>query len=148
MAKCPVCKEFINGYEWTVTKTGKKWLKSMNGQWHDCPKSTSKYTGKSKEKWFLLKAEDYIYCDMCGNWLLSPSTKEKHPDLHYISMDEHIKLQHPNNEILDRVDFIVPMLREVNDVRETEEQAKDRIRKEWKMEKRNNVYVLKGKFSS
>ena len=138
MAKCPVCKEFIDGYEWKPTKSGKKWLFSASGKGHDCPKSTSKF--KSNEtyvKRIPLIDKNFIFCNLCGNWLLNAEAHEKYPKLHYISMEVHIKTSHPNGEILDDIDF-----------KAVSNNEKERIRIKWNQPKRTTPYKLIGKFVS
>jgi len=49
--QCPICKEFLVGFTWTKTKTGKNWLKGKDDKWHDCPnKKLSKKTASAHKK--------------------------------------------------------------------------------------------------
>jgi hypothetical protein len=130
MAKCPICKEMIIGYEWTKTKSGKKWLANSDGKWHDCPKSTSKFS-KTSDKWITLKAIDHEFCNMCDSWLITFNAKKKYPQLHYISMEDHIKTFHPNDEILDEIDM-----------KPISEEQKEKFRISWNKPKRTTIYVL------
>ena len=52
-------------------------------------------------------------------------------------MTEHLKVFHPNNEILDDIDFMV-----------ISDEEKNKKRMEWKMPKTNKKYILKNKFVS
>jgi hypothetical protein len=72
--KCPICNQFLVGFEWTKTAKGKNWLKHKEkGEWHDCPnkklkKKTSTSPGQRKI-WpqgsvFLQNMSDN--CDACG----------------------------------------------------------------------------------
>jgi hypothetical protein len=49
--QCPICKEFLVGYNWAKTKTGKNWLKNKDDTWHSCPnKKFAKKTASSHKK--------------------------------------------------------------------------------------------------
>lgn len=54
VVKCPICNQFLVGFEWTKTAKGKNWLKHKEkGEWHDCPnkklkKKTSSSPGQRK----------------------------------------------------------------------------------------------------
>lgn len=53
VTQCPICKEFLVGYKWTKTKTGKNWLADKDNKWHDCPnKKFSKKTASKSKKLF------------------------------------------------------------------------------------------------
>lgn len=148
MAKCVVCKEFIVGFEWTPTKSGKKWLADKNGNWHDCPKSQSKFVRKSLFS-TPLTAKDHEYCDMCDRWLITKECNERRPEIHYISREDHNEKFHPNGEILDDIDFIVPtMIDKDNGEKETIQESRMRIRKEWNHSGRTEKYKLNGKYVS
>lgn len=105
MAKCPVCKEYLTGFEWTKTKTGKNWLADTSGNWHDCPENVGKY--QKKTKFIILKSKDYRFCDLCGRWFLTEEANKKYPETNYIDFGWHIKTFHPNGEILDEYDFMI-----------------------------------------
>ena len=137
MAKCPVCKEFIDGYEWKVTKSGKKWLFNASGEGHDCPANQNKLSNSKYVKRVPLTDKDHIFCHLCGNWLLSEEAHIKYPKLHYISTKEHIKSLHPNGEILDDIDFKC-----------VSDDEKEKIRIKWNQPKRTTQYKLIGKFVS
>jgi hypothetical protein len=79
--KCPICNQFLVGFEWTKTAKGKNWLKHKEkGEWHDCPnkklkKKTSTSPGQRKI-WpqgsvFLPHQYDSnepgFYCLTCGH---------------------------------------------------------------------------------
>jgi len=87
MAKCPICKQELSGFNWTKTKNNKNWLADKDGNWHDCPNNNG------KKKYVMSKASDFVFCNMCGNF---------HEDL-----DEHVKKHHPRGEILDNIDYMV-----------------------------------------
>lgn len=123
-----------------TTKTGKKWLQDSNGKWHDCPKSTNKYTGKQSkgfEKWVKripLTDKDHLFCDMCDRFLLSPETHEKYPLYTFVSTEDHNDMFHPNGEILDNIDFIV-----------ISDEEKEKLRIKRNQPKRTVKYIAKGK---
>ena len=72
------------GYEWTKTKTGKKWLFSKKeGRWHDCP-LTSKNKNKSEDNLSLLgkfNKDDYDFCDLCSGFYFKESVFINYPQL-------------------------------------------------------------------
>jgi hypothetical protein len=108
MSTCPACtKDLGSNWVWSPTKKGKKWLKNTkSGEWHDCPKSTFK--GKSnfqERKWIKATAKDHEQCEFCGNWLYTREAHLEHPTWNYISMEDHVKMFHPNGEIMDEIDF-------------------------------------------
>lgn len=111
MARCPVCKTEQYGYNWTATPKGKKWLKNKDGKWHDCPKSVKKYDSKptySKyENNVKLTANDFDFCELCSRHLYKEEVLKKYPNIHGLTLTEHLKLFHPNNEILDDIDFMI-----------------------------------------
>jgi|TARA_B110000263_G_scaffold248585_1_gene263847 hypothetical protein len=39
VTQCPICKEFLVGYNWTKTPKGKNWLQHKENGWHSCPKN-------------------------------------------------------------------------------------------------------------
>lgn len=128
--------------------SGKKWLASSTGKWHDCPASQSKFSNTKYIKRIPLTDKDYEFCHLCGCWLLILESHEKYPNIHYTSAEEHIKIFHPNGEILDNIDSMLPNLREINGMMETLEEARNRIRILWNQPKRITPYKLIGKFSS
>lgn len=135
MAKCPICKLEQYGYNWVTTKNNKKWLQNSNGQWHDCPASTSKF--KSNEtfvKRIPLIDKDLMFCYLCDRFILTPEAHIKYPTLFYISMEEHLKTIHPNKEILDDIDF-----------KAVSEEEKDKIRIKWNQPKRTTPYSINKK---
>lgn len=130
MAKCPICKNDIPGFNWVKTKKGKNWLQNNDGQWHDCPKSN----GGVKYKIVNLTNDDLDFCDMCGRFCIKPETFEKHPQLGGLTITEHVQQWHPNGEILDDIDFMVLTYKE-----------KDKLRYQWVQPKRKKKYILDGK---
>jgi hypothetical protein len=135
LARCPVCKVEQIGYEWTTTKTGKKWLKNAQGKWHDCPKSVKRYesrpTYSKHEEFVKLTASDFEFCELCSGFLHKEEVLKKHPKINGITLTEHLKLFHPNNEILDDIDFMV-----------LTDEEKERVRKKWNWKKREKKYQL------
>ena len=69
MAKCPSCKQWLTGFNWTKTKNGKNWLKNSQGQWHDCPKNQKKFG------WDLtynpVFTPSYDFCGKCATLCVS-----------------------------------------------------------------------------
>jgi hypothetical protein len=39
VSQCPICKEFLVGYNWSKTPKGKNWLQHKEKGWHNCPKN-------------------------------------------------------------------------------------------------------------
>ena len=72
-----------------------------SGQSHECQEFGT------REKWVKLKTEDHDFCELCGRFPLKPEVFEKHPQLCGLTLTEHLKLWHPNGEILDDLDFRV-----------------------------------------
>jgi hypothetical protein len=124
LARCPICKTEQHGYSWTATPKGKKWLKNVEGNWHDCPNTTSKYQSKSS----FVTTVKLVY---------KKETLEKHAQLSGFNLTEHTKVFHPNNEILDDIDFMV-----------ISDESKESIRVDWNMPKTNKKYIVKNKFVS
>ena len=137
LAKCPICKTEQYGYNWTATPKGKKWLKNKDGKWHDCPKTTSKYQSKSTSSITRLVFSDYEFCELCGIHVYKKETLEKHKQLDGIDLTKHLKILHPNNEILDDIDFMV-----------VTDEEKEKVRTVWKMTKTNKKYIIKNKLVS
>lgn len=128
------------GYEWTKTKTGKKWLFSKKeGRWHDCP-LTSKNKNKSEDNLSLLgkfNKDDYDFCDLCSGFYFKESVFINYPQLVGIhqTIQEHKNMWHPNGEILDFIDFMV-----------ITEKEKEKKRLEWDVPKRTKPYNKLGIF--
>ena len=138
LARCPICKTEQYGYNWTATPKGKKWLKNAEGKWHDCPKTTSKYQSKSSFVTTVkLVYNDYEFCELCGVHVYKKETLEKHKQLGGTDLTEHLKIFHPNNEILDDIDFMV-----------ISDETKEKFRVDWGMPKTDKKYVSKNKFVS
>lgn len=135
LARCPICKTEQYGYNWTVTPKGKKWLKNKDGKWHDCP--ANKRTKPQTSSYLKLVFNDYKFCELCGIHVYKKETLEKHKQLSGLSLTEHLKVFHPNNEILDDIDFMV-----------LSDEEKQKVRTVWKMPKTNKKYILKNKFVS
>ena len=136
LAKCPICKIEQYGYNWVTTPKGKKWLKNTEGKWHDCPKTTSKYQSKPTSNTRLIFS-DYEFCELCGIHVYKKETLEKHKYLGGTDLTKHLKMFHPNNEILDDIDFMV-----------VTDEEKENVRAVWKMPKTDKKYVLKNKLVS
>lgn len=67
MAKCPICKQYLIGFNWTKTKNGKNWLKNNSGEWHDCPKN-QRAEGKQYGAEIPYKPifpPSFIFCGKC-----------------------------------------------------------------------------------
>ena len=138
LARCPICKTEQYGYNWTATPKGKKWLKNSEGKWHDCPKTTSKYQSKSSFVTTVkLVYNDYELCELCGIHVYKKETLEKHKQLGGTDLTEHLKIFHPNNEILDEIDFMV-----------ISDESKEKFRVNWGMPKTDKKYISKNKFVS
>jgi hypothetical protein len=107
----------------------------VSGKEHNCP--TFKDKGKNnysvKEKWVNIMAEDFEFCQFCANFTLTEKAHEKYPNVHYISKEEHIKLFHPNDKVLDFID-----LKCITD------EDKVNLRKQWNHPKNNGLYYLEG----
>jgi hypothetical protein len=132
LARCPICKTEQYGYNWTVTPKGKKWLKNKDGKWHDCP--ANKKTKSQTSSYLKLVFNDYEFCELCGIHVYKKETLEKHKQLSGLNLTEHLKMFHPNNEILDDIDFMV-----------ISDEEKNKKRMEWKIPKINKKYILKNK---
>ena len=137
LARCPICKTEQYGYNWTATPKGKKWLKNSEGRWHDCPKTTSKYQSKPTSSITRLVFNDYEFCELCGVLVYKKETLEKHKQLSGTDLTEHLNIFHPNNEILDDIDFMV-----------ISDEDKEKVRVDWDMPKTDKKYVSKNKFVS
>ena len=137
LARCPICKTEQYGYNWTATPKGKKWLKNSEGRWHDCPKTTSKYQSKPTSSITRLVFNDYEFCELCGVLVYKKETLEKHKQLSGTDLTEHLNIFHPNNKILDNIDFMV-----------ISDEDKEKVRVDWDMPKTDKKYVSKNKFVS
>lgn len=63
MAKCPVCKQWLTGFNWAKTKNGKNWLKNNSGEWHDCPKNQKQYN--MDLTYNPTFRQSFIFCGKC-----------------------------------------------------------------------------------
>ena len=134
LARCPICKTEQYGYNWVTTPKGKKWLKNAEGSWHNCPNTT----GKSKQKDFIKVTDKFFdFCELCSGLLYKESIKSQYPQLHGESLTEHLKTVHPNNEILDDIDFMV-----------LSDEDKEEFRIRCNLPKINKKYVSKNKYVS
>ena len=132
LAKCPICKIEQYGYNWVTTPKGKKWLKNAEGSWHNCPKNA----GKSSQKDFLKVTDKFFdFCELCSHLVYKESIKLQYPQLYGESLTEHLKIFHPNNEILDDIDFMV-----------ISDESKEKVRVDWNMPKTDKKYIVKNKF--
>jgi len=136
LARCPICKTEQYGYNWVSTPKGKKWLKNAQGIWHNCPKSTGKYQSKKKD---FVKVTDkfFDFCELCSVLFFKESIKSQYPQFSGEILTEHLKRFHPNNEILDEIDFMV-----------ISDEEKEKVRVSWGMPKSNKKYISKNKFVS
>lgn len=128
MAKCKYCDAPL---KWKKPYTAGDRPVELSGKEHDCPKFKGKGGYAKNEKWIVLKADDYEFCNMCARFCYKESTFEKYPMIKYVSLEEHIKLYHPNDEILDDIDFMV-----------ASDEEKERIRVKWGVPKRTKKYML------
>ena len=134
LARCPICKIEQYGYNWVTTPKGKKWLKNAEGSWHDCPKTK----GKLNQKDFLKVTYKFFdFCELCSHLVYKESIKLKYPQLYGESLTEHLDIFHPNNEILDDIDFMV-----------ISDEAKEKFRVDWGMPKTDKKYISKNKIVS
>jgi len=72
MAKCPICKQWLTGFNWTKTKNGKNWLKNNSGEWHDCPKNQT-FNKDVNLTYNPTFPPSFIFCGKCttlckSNW--------------------------------------------------------------------------------
>ena len=78
----------------------------LNGQPHNCPNwGGGKKDFSKKQKLVKLTSDNYERCKYCGRLIITVKTHEIYPSIHYVSMDDHISMFHPNGEILDDIDF-------------------------------------------
>ena len=80
---------------------------------------------------------DYEFCELCGIHVYKKETLEKHKQLGGTDLTEHLKIFHPNNEILDEIDFMV-----------ISDESKEKFRVDWGMPKIDKKYISKNKFVS
>ena len=134
MARCPICKTEQYGYNWVTTPKGKKWLKNKEGNWHNCPNSTGKYQSKNQKNFVKVTDKFFDFCELCSMFLFKESIKSQYPQFSGETLTEHLKTFHPNNEILDEIDFMV-----------ISDEEKEKMRMLWGMPKINKKYILKNK---
>jgi len=137
LARCPICKTEQHGYNWTATPKGKKWLKNAQGTWHNCPKSTGKYQSKNQKNFVKVTDKFFDFCELCSHLLFKESIKLQYPQFYGETLTEHLKIFHPNNEILDEIDFMV-----------ISDEEKEKVRVVWGMPKSNKKYISKNKIVS
>ena len=137
LARCPICKTEQYGYNWVSTPKGKKWLKNIEGKWHDCPKSTGKYQSKKQKDFVKVTYKFFDFCELCSHLLFKESIKLQYPQFSGETLTEHLKIFHPNNEILDEIDFMV-----------ISDEDKEKLRLNWGMPKSNKKYISKNKIVS
>lgn len=75
-----------------------------SGNQHDCPEFGNGGFGKN-DKWVKIIKKDLEFCEYCDNWLLTKEAHEKYPLLNYTSREDHLRMFHPNGEILDWIDW-------------------------------------------
>ena len=90
---CPICKSTLYGFTWQKTVNEANWMQNEQGDWHDCPMNQKhqepKYTRSTKY--------EYEKCKFCPHFI------------QINEMDYHLKLWHPNNEILTEEDYRVKL---------------------------------------
>lgn len=69
LAKCPICKKEQYGYQWTKTRSGKKWLMNSEGKWHSCEKTENEPKKQKYPNIFekFTGIVSYFSCGKCGN---------------------------------------------------------------------------------
>lgn len=66
MAKCPICKQWLTGFNWAKTKNGKNWLKNnSSGEWHDCPKNQGTFSKNIDLTYNPTFPPSFIFCGKC-----------------------------------------------------------------------------------
>lgn len=97
-----------------------------SGSPHNCSsfsKGSEDYGGRKK----LVKCTKDMFnmCELCNRWLFTEETHIQHPQFHHVSMSKHMKMFHPNDEVLDDIDFKVMTDEQKNILRHSwEEQAR------------------------
>lgn len=86
---CPICKEILYGFEWKKTINEANWMQNEQGEWHNCPMN-QKY---QPIKYKLAIKQDFVKCELCPGYFLIKD------------YDYHLKIIHPNNEILTEKDW-------------------------------------------
>lgn len=133
MAKCKYCEADLKWLQ--PYKAGDRPVE-LSGNAHNCPKfSGSETKNFSKfEKRIPLIDKDFDFCNMCARHFLTKASHIKYPSLYYTSLEYHKEKYHPNNEILDDIDFMV-----------LSDEQKENIRVKWNKSNRTTKYELVGK---
>jgi hypothetical protein len=104
--ECNKCKKKELGWDYDYNKKTGKWKledhRRKDGKW------CNKLSIQSQET--KIKKGDIEKCKLCkGNsgWIVTKQGRERHPKWGSLTLEEHVLLFHPNNEILDDVDMMV-----------------------------------------
>lgn len=102
---CNKCKKKYLGWDLDFNKKTGKWKldnhKRPDGKWCNKP---------PEQKWVKVKNTDLYKCELCigsYGWLLTEEAHTKHPEWVYSTLESHMLLMHPNNEIRDDTDYEV-----------------------------------------
>lgn len=113
---CNKCKAKGLGWDIEYNKKTGKWKlddhRRQDGKW------CNKLSRQSQET--KMKKGDYEKCEFCtGNsgWVLTEQGRSRLVDRYSPTMEEHISMFHPNNEILDDVDMMVMFTEEKEHLR-------------------------------
>jgi hypothetical protein len=103
---CNKCQAKALGWDMEYNKKTGKWKlddhRRQDGKW------CNKLSRQSQE--IKVKKQDLEKCKLCkGNsgWVLTEQGRSRLVDRYSPTMEEHINLFHPNNEVLDDVDMMV-----------------------------------------
>ena len=103
---CNKCNVRELGWDYSYNKSTGRWKledhRRKDGKW------CNKLSIQSQET--PTKKGDLEKCKLClGNsgWLLSETGRERHPRWYSLTPEEHKNMFHPNNEILNDVDFMI-----------------------------------------
>ena len=102
---CNKCGKKSLGWDYDFNKKTKKWKlenhKRQDGKWCNKP--------REEKTLFTVKKTDIVKCELClGNsgFCYTPEVYERHPELGGHTLEEHMKIFHKNNEVLDDVDMM------------------------------------------
>ena len=104
--ECNKCKKKGLGWDMEYNKKTGKWKlddhRRQDGKW------CNKLSVKSQE--IKPKTGDIEKCNLCdGNsgWLITRQGRDRNPNWISTTPEEHAMMFHPNNEMLDDIDFMV-----------------------------------------
>jgi hypothetical protein len=113
---CNKCQAKALGWDMEYNKKTGKWKlddhRRQDGKW------CNKLSRQSQE--IKVKDGDQEKCKLCkGNsgWVLTEQGRSRLADRYSPTMEEHINLFHPNNEVLDDVDIMVLFSEEKEQIR-------------------------------